>query len=94
MHNAHHDPARLADADPARWPIQIRQTPYGWTVTCYSADGHIRHVTTSPSEMQAYRAAYNMAHSYHVETQILVNTDKGELRIDLDKLLKARPHSG
>lgn len=85
------NPAQLADADPSRWPIQIRQTPYGWTVTCYNSDGHIRHVTTAPSEMQAYRTAYNLAHSYKVNSQILVNTHKGELKINLDKLLKAKP---
>lgn len=91
MQTANPNPARLADADPSRWPIQIRQAPYGWTVTCYNSDGHIRHVTTAPSEMQAYRAAFNMAHSYNVDTQILVNSHKGELKVNLDKLLKARP---
>jgi len=87
------DPAKLADADPSRWPIQIRQMPYGWTVTCYNSDGHIRHVTTSPSEMQAYRTAYNLAHRYQVEAQILVNTRKGEQKVDLNKLLKAKPRA-
>lgn len=90
MPHRQQNPALLADADPARWPIQVRQAHYGWTVTCYNPDGHARHVLTADSEMEAYRAAYNMAKIYHVENQILVNTFKGELRVDLNRLLKSR----
>ncbi|MGM0594382.1 MAG: hypothetical protein ACQETD_07595 [Pseudomonadota bacterium] len=90
MHHKPNNPAQLADADPARWPIQIRQTHYGWTVTCYNSDGHARHILTADSEMEAYRAAYNMAKIYHIETPVLVNSFKGELRIDLNRLLKSR----
>lgn len=90
MHSATDNPAKLADADPVRWPIQIRQAGFGWTVTCYNPDGHAKHILTANSEMEAYRAAYNLANIYRVENQILVNTLKGERRVDLSKLLKTR----
>jgi len=93
MHTAPKNPAKLADADPASWPIQIRQTHYGWTVTCYNPDGHAKHILTANSEMEAYRAAYNLANIYRVETPILVNSFKGELKVDLNKLLKSRAKS-
>lgn len=90
MRMAKENPAKLAEADPVRWPIQISQTNYGWTVTCYNKDGHVRHVLTANSEMEAYRAASSMAKIYRVDAQVLVNSFKGRLTVDLDRLLKPR----
>jgi hypothetical protein len=87
------NPARLALADPGQWPIQIRQSNYGWTVTCYNRDGHVKHVLTVHSEMEAYREAYNLAKSYQVANPVLINTYKGNRKVDLDKLLKSRKKS-
>jgi hypothetical protein len=89
MHTAIDNPAKLAFADPVRWPLQIRLTNYGWTVTVYNQDGHARHLLTASTEMEAYREAYSLAKIYHVENPVLVTTFKGERKVDLDKMLKS-----
>lgn len=90
MYSATDNPAKLAIADPVRWPLQIRQTNYGWTVTVYNTDGHARHLLTADSEIEAYREAYNLAKIYRVGNPVLVTTVKGKRKVDLDQMLSSR----
>ena len=90
MNTGPNNPANLAYADPVKWPIQIRQSNYGWTVTCYNNDGHARHILTVNTEMEAYREAYSIAKTYRVGKPVLVTTDKGVRTVDLEKLLKSK----
>lgn len=66
------------DADTyTRWPLQVGAYSYGWTVTVYDHRGHVRHLATADSEIQAFRLARKMARTYHIESDILVRTPKG-----------------
>lgn len=87
------NPAKLAYADPVRWPLQIRQSHYGWTVTVYNQDGHARHILTVDSEMEAYREARNLSKIYRVSVPAYAITFKGEMKVDLERLLRHR-HKG
>jgi phosphoketolase len=75
-------------ADPIKWPIQIQQTPYGWTVTCFNSDGHARHIASAENEMQALRSALNMAKAYHYPKRALLSSEAGSVEKDLDRLVK------
>lgn len=85
---AHPDSKQLSKADPQKWPLQIQQTAFGWTITCYRPDGHAKHVATAENEMQALRSALNMAKTYHLEKRVLLSSDEGIVQKDLEKLLK------
>lgn len=71
-----------------RFPIEVRQYDYGWTVTCFAPDGRVRHVTTADSEIQALRAAHRMVHAYRLSGDILVAlSDRRPFRIDVERLM-------
>ncbi|MGE0080346.1 MAG: hypothetical protein AB7U81_03510 [Thiohalomonadaceae bacterium] len=64
-------------------PLEIRQHPYGWTVTCLDESGHIRHVATADNEIQAYRAARKLAGIYRLQGRARVSTPRGDYFLDL-----------
>lgn len=64
-------------------PLEIRQYPYGWTVTCVDDVGHVRHVATADTEIQAYRAARKLAGIYQLHGRARVITPRGDYFIDV-----------
>jgi hypothetical protein len=85
---AHPYSKQFSKADPKQWPLQIQQTVFGWAITCYSPDGHAKHIATAENEMQALRSAWKMATSYRLEKRVLLSSDEGVVEKDLEKLLK------
>ena len=77
----------LSDPSTTRWPLQVHQYSYGWTITYFGPDGHVRHVATAGSEMEAYRLADRLAHIYHIRDTVLIHSNKGTFVRDLDKLM-------
>lgn len=64
-------------------PLEIRQYPYGWTITCFDGTGHVRHVATADTEIQAYRAARKLAAIYHLHGRARVSTPRGDYFIEV-----------
>lgn len=75
-------------ADPIKWPLQIQQTPFGWTITCYNSDGHARHIASAENEMQALRTAWSMCKSYHLSSRVLLINEDIVIEKDLERMLK------
>ncbi|MFA5530945.1 MAG: hypothetical protein WDA11_09810 [Thiohalomonadaceae bacterium] len=67
-------------------PLEIRQHPYGWSITCLDGAGRIRHVTRADTELQAYRAARQLALIYRVQGRARVSTPRGDYYLDLSGL--------
>jgi hypothetical protein len=87
MSTARNMTTTLSPSDVRKWPLQIHHQPYGWSVVYYNADGHIKHVLTVDSEMQALRAARNLVQAYKLPSRLLLTGPKGEKEIDVAKLL-------
>jgi hypothetical protein len=64
-------------------PLEIRQHPYGWTVTCLDDTGRIRHVATADNEIQAYRSARKLASIYRLPGPAWVMTPRGNYFLEL-----------
>lgn len=69
-----------------RWPLQLARFSYGWTVTVYDAKGHVRHLASAESEVQALRVARRLVRVYHIQNDILVRTSKGNFVYPISKL--------
>ena len=88
MTGVSHKSSTYTKADPLKWPIQIQQTPFGWSITCYNPDGHARHIASAENEMQALRTALNMSRAYHTSKKVLLTSADGAVEKDLDRLIK------
>lgn len=73
--------------DHRQWPLQIQLQSYGWSVTYYSPDGHIKHILTTDTKMQALRRARNLVRAYRLSPVVLVIANQGKSQVNVEKLL-------
>ncbi len=87
MSSSSHKTSVPSGADHRQWPLQVHQHNYGWTVTYYSEDGHIKHLLTVDSQMEAMRRARNLVRAYRLSPVVLVIGSRGGARVNVEKLL-------
>jgi len=66
--------------------LTISEHDYGWTVVYTDESGHVRHLVSEDSELRAFRSARKVAHIYNLHGKVRVETARGTLYYDIDKL--------
>ncbi len=75
-------------SQPPKQHLEVRQYDYGWNVTCFGEDGHVKHLLSADSEIQAFRSAHRLVHLYHLSGQILVALQgRPEFLMDVERLM-------
>ena len=71
----------------ARSPLHIEQYDFGWEVTFYGPDRHIKYVAEADSEIQAYRTAHQVAQMFNYQGEVYIRTVKREYLHDIASLM-------